>query len=49
MREKKWPSKEPLMGLEHFILTQVLWTNHRSVTCSSAWMPVARGLKLAMR
>ena len=38
--KKKGPSKEPLMGLAHFILTQVLWTNDRSVKCSSAWMPV---------
>ena len=28
------------MGLVHFILTQILWTNVKSVTCSSAWMPV---------
>ena len=49
MLEKKWPSKEPLMGLAHFILTQILWTNVKSVKCSSAWMPVARRLKLAMR
>ena len=46
---KKWFSKEPLMGLAHFILTQVFWTNVKSVKCCSAWMPVARGLKLAMR
>ena len=32
MREKKmWFSKEPLMGLPHFILTQVLCTNDGSV------------------
>ena len=38
--KKKWSSKEPLVSLAHFILTQVLWTNVRSVKCSSAWMPV---------
>ena len=48
MREKKWHSKELLMSLAHFILTQVLWTNVKSVKCSSAWMPAARGLKLSM-
>ena len=41
--------KSHLYGLAHFILTQVLWINVKSVKCSSAWMPVARGLKLAMR
>ena len=29
--KKKWFFKEPLMGLAHFILTQVLWANDRSV------------------
>ena len=33
---EKWFSKEPLMGLANFILTQVFWTNDRSV-------PRARG------
>ena len=36
------------MGLAHFIFTQTLWTNVKSVKYSSAWMPVARVLKLAM-
>ena len=40
VNNKKWSSKEPLMGLAHFILTQVLWTNVKSVKSSSAWMPV---------
>ena len=31
MPHHKWFSKEPLMGLAHFVLTQVLWTNDRSV------------------
>ena len=38
--KKRWPSKKPLMGLAHFVLTQVLWTNVKSVKCSSAWMLV---------
>ena len=29
--KEKWFSKEPHMGLADFILTQVLWTNDRSV------------------
>ena len=50
MREKSGLLKSHLcMGLAHFILTQLLWTNDRSVKCCSAWMPVARLLKLAMR
>ena len=41
---KKWFSKEPCT---YGFGTGTL-TNDRPVKCSSAWMPVARGLKLAM-
>ena len=36
-------------GFGTFYFNTGTWTNVKSVKCSSAWMPVARGLKLAMR
>ena len=39
-KKKSGPLRSHLWFLAHYILTQVLWTNVKSVKCSSAWMPV---------